>query len=349
MTQVTHRPLLKATLISIPSKSSSLIADTNYLQILLSNNQQRFDQRQTLSRFLVSEPFQLLPGEAAFIVIQYKTIGATYLNLNVQQEATWQANTQRDWVYSTGFYVCSLTLLLLFGLFGIAVADRTVLSYSGLFALGLLWVATLDGLAFQFLWPWFPNWNHWASYLLLYLFTALNFWLVFCVSKRRGLIWAGLLTLIIGFGVLLLPLSWMANVGGLLLLLSFAAQLWLFVSQLKSDDRQGRGAVILLVGLSLGLLCMLLAQLFQVAFPSWVYVHSPRLVYGVCSLVTMLLILIRVLHMRRDNEAALEQALRSAQQEARLQRSLVEAEQNYQRVAQLANQRRLQFTIWVRR
>lgn len=84
----------------------------------------------------------------------------------------------QDSVFAALFYGFTLTLGLLFLLFSLAVRHRVALLYAGLFLLGLLAMADIDGHAFQWLWPDSPRWNHFSPMVILPLLNGLGFLII---------------------------------------------------------------------------------------------------------------------------------------------------------------------------
>lgn len=339
---VSHRPLLDATLVRLNQQGN-----TSLEPLLYSTNQQAFQARSEASRYLVSPVFELNPGEEAWVLIQYHSSGATFLKPEILAEVEWQEWYRQDLISSVGFYSISLTLLVFFMLFGVVAAERQVVLYGCLFLFGLLWVSSQDGIGFQVLWQGFPRWNHWASYVLLYCFAACNFVVAFMSYGKanlvsRLLLWGGIGTLLSGFAVMVLPFSLMANLGALWLLLGVVGQMAIFVGWFNGINRPGRIAVGTLVALGGVLVLLLMVNLAGVGLPDFAHQYSVHLAYCVCSLASMFLILNHVLQMRKQREAALQQALLAAQEEASLNKALAQAEQNYQRVSHLANQHQMQ-------
>ena len=334
--QVTHRPQLAVWLYrGGPDEAPT------FQSILSADHHQTFPRRPTATRYLASESFSLAPGEQAMVLIDYRVIGASFLAPQFMPEQQWQAQVLRDSIYSALFYGCSILLLLVFALFGVAMSDRNSLMYSGLFALALLWVFVVDGLGFQLLWPTFPAWNHWAPFILLYGFTAASYAAAHVLTHKKWLLVLALFTLVSGFSAVMLPFSLLVNLGGVLLVGSFVAQLYGMLILFLADGRRHPLLLMMLGAVVLLLFILLLLNLMQISMPAFVYQYSPRCIYALCSLVAMWAIVVNVLQLRQQKESALEQALQAAEQEAQLSKSLAQAELNYHRVNQLAQQRQL--------
>jgi signal transduction histidine kinase len=341
LASVAYRKLLDAYLVGDRSPPIKILHDSHALT---------FDERPSDYRYLGSESFSLAPGEQAYILIQYQAIGSSYLPLSIETEQGFRDILYSDSVQAAFFYSFSIAAIIVFLLFGLAMMDRTTAMYSGLFVLGLLFIASMEGYGFKYLWPDYPRWNHFSPLVLQLLvsgFGLLVSWVAAQPDERRpwirqSMVWLALLSFVLIIPSFYLPFTTMAYMASACLGLMFLSQGYAQATWMRFGQK--RNAVAIVAGVLLAVLVTMLVLLsFDASIvPGYVFVYSTRAVYTLASLATMATIVAHVSGLRQDHEKALENELVMMKREAEINKALYEAEQNYSKARELAHYRREQ-------
>ena len=341
LASVAYRKLLDAYLVTDESLPIKILHDSHALT---------FDERPSAYRYLGSKSFALAPGEQATIVIQYQAIGSSYLPLSIETEQGFRDILYTDSVQAAFFYSFSIAAIIVFLLFGLAMMDRTTAMYSGLFVLGLLFIASMEGYGFKYLWSDYPRWNHFSPLVLQLLvsgFGLLVSWVAAQPDERRpwirqAMVWLALLSFALILPSFYLPFTTMAYIASACLGLMFLSQGYAQATWMRFGQK--RNAVAIVAGMLLAVLVTVLVLLsFDASIvPGYVFVYSTRAVYTLASLATMATIVAHVSGLRQDHEKALENELLLMKREAEINKALFEAEQNYSKARELAHYRREQ-------
>jgi hypothetical protein len=306
LASVAYRLLLKATLFR-DDRDAELILDDSI--------DHHFDQRSTDFRYLSSTSFMLAAGESADILIEYRTLGSSYLPLSLVSDDEFAEIVHSDSVNGALFYSFSAAAILVLMLFSLAMMDKVSAFYGLLFMLGLLFIASMEGYAFKYLWPDWPAWNSLSPLLLQYAVSAFGLllsWYVISADtlhnrpRRYMRIAIGALALscfILMLLSLLLPFLPMAVIASLLLALMFLSQGYV-LSTWRSPG-QKRNALAMVAGVLPAVFVMVMVLLWFDAsiLPACVYIYSTRLVY---LLVILAIIIAHVSGLRRSHEKSLQ-------------------------------------------
>ena len=320
-------------------------------QLIDEHNQQAFSARNSGFRLLNSASFVLGAGEQAEIVVQTIVEGPSYLPFSILTESAFANLQLSDSVFGALFYGFSVTLGLLFLLFSIAVRHRIALLYAGLFLLGLLAVADIDGYAFQWLWPNSPQWNHYSPIVILPLLNSLGFIVIHQLlhsvdaSKYRrvkqAILVLAAISLLVPFLFPVLPLSTLIQIENLLSVPAFLLQPVAFTTWLYLGRRSYISlAALLMIGLAV--LTLVSTVFINIDLPGWLMEHVHHLAYGIVGVMVMSIITAQLMGLNKDQEATLKRELVLAQQNARMNEDLLKAEKNYAQAQRLASQRRQQ-------
>ena len=322
------------------------------ISLLEDSDQQPFSARNNSFRFLNSEPFTLAAGEVATILIQTRFDGPTFLRTRLLSEAEFHTLRLQDGVIAALFYGISLTVALLFLLLSLAARQPIGLMFAGLFLLGLLALADVDGYALRFFWPDYPQLETWMPLIVLPLLNALGFmtcrqiiraidpgkWLMLQVA---ALVLTGL-TLVLP---LLLPfflLPTLVQTELMLTMLMFFLLPLAFISWL---GRQRRNRLLwgFLVLVSGAVLLMAASMLFfELALPVVLTRYFHYLVFLLISLAVMGSMTIHIMGMSRDQQNAIRRELAYSRREADMNRTLFKSEQAYAAARELAQSRQQQ-------
>ena len=133
-----------------------------------------FTQRATAHRLLASEPFTLRPAQTVYLVLEYQTRGSSYLPLFMGKADDIGQWLQRERQATLGFYALCAAIIVLFAATGLRYRARDAAGFAVLFVLGLLLTASVEGAAFEYLWPRQADWNGRATAVLLFALGAVG-------------------------------------------------------------------------------------------------------------------------------------------------------------------------------
>lgn len=309
-----------------------------------------FDDRVIANRLLISAPFTLEAGESADLVIGYNAGGGSSLPFSIESDISLRDLLVEDSAISGVFYAFSVASILFFALGSIVMRVLSGLLYSALFAISLLFMAQVDGLAFQFLWPDWPIWNAWAALPLLLLMSGFGFFVAgfhrhaMVPSPRFRWISYGLALLCVVMIALVpfAPLGPMMIAGYVLVAAMFGAQIMANVPMMRKQRGRGLSGVVGLVIAAVAVVVLIVMLLADIPVPALLLSNNHRIIYLLISLTTMLTMAGYVMQLRRDHEQALEREVVAAQRDAALNRELFETERNYARARDIAALRQRQ-------
>ncbi len=146
---------------------------------------------------VLSGKFALAAGQQADLLIRYVSEGTTALPLMIETEASFIERRLPELLKHVAFYTL-LGLTIVYALILMFLWPSHVVGAYILFLVAvLLYIAQIDGYAFQYLWPGAPLWNSHAStpLAMLLVASAANFSRVFLATKNLGrycdwLMWA---------------------------------------------------------------------------------------------------------------------------------------------------------------
>lgn len=297
LASVAYRLMLKATLFREGGEATLIMEDSIA---------RHFDQRSTDFRHPSSAPFRLAAGESADILIEYHTLGSSYLPLSLLTDDEFAELMHSDSVDGAFFYSFSLAAIVVFMLFSLAMMDRVSALYGLLFMLGLLFIASMEGYAFKYLWPDWPAWNNLSPLVLQYAVSAFGLlvsWYVISADKlnnrlvRYVRLAIGVLALICSVLMLLgllLPLVPMAAVASVFLALMFLSQGYALSTWMSLGQKRNAVAIVAGVLLAVFVTVMVLLSFDTSILPACFYIYSTRLVYLLALLATMAAMLLRV-------------------------------------------------------
>ncbi|MEZ5667838.1 MAG: ATP-binding protein [Alphaproteobacteria bacterium] len=334
----------------MPDLTVHLRTDRGDTVLLQSDGRAPFAARPVPHRFLIGEAFELPAHGRGDLVLSYTAGGGSSLPFSIESETGLRAFMVEDAWLSGLFYAFSLASILFFSFASIATRSRAGLLYAALFALGLLLLAQIDGLAFQFLWPDWPIWNGYAALPLLLAVCALGFYVagvqravaVASPRFRRAMNGFALGSLALIVPVPFAGLGWLMIAAYLLLVAMIGAHVLAGVPLVRARGGLGLTSTIG-AGLTGGTILVLIALfLAGVEIPALLLGNIHRIAFLLIAVTTMMTLHGSVLQLRRDHERALEREVDAARRDAELNRELFESEKNYARARELAALRQRQ-------
>jgi signal transduction histidine kinase len=317
------------------------------------DNSQPFDPENRTLTGLRSGPVTLAGGETALLIVRYQSGLIHSIRMGLQTPQSLADRAVDAGVGFAAFYAFSVAGLMFFCGFNISMRNRVGIYYSGLFALGLMLLAYIDGFLFRFFWPARPIFDIYMGNVIFLAMSALGLFSASrsLVSDGRETVWsrtmlalslvaAGIIALIPVFGfavinLLIVPIY-------LLFGLMFAANI---VATAKW--RQTEGNVHLFANITAALAGIVIVGLLFAVFSGIGFQLFPvhiitKLVYATITLTTMVGLTAHIVVLRRDHQSAQKRELEALAQEAEKSRALLEAEKNYSRARDLAQLRQTQ-------
>ena len=310
-----------------------------------------FGERNNRFRLLNSNAFSLDVGETREILINTLVEGPSYLPFSILSVEQFHELQLDDSIFASLFYGFTLTLGVLFLLFSLAVKHRIALLYAALFLLGLIIVADIDGYAFKWLWPDYPKWNHFSPLLILPLLNCLGFVIVHQLLTSVGankFQWLKTVSVALAIFSLTLPLSLtvlsfstVIQIENMLSIPAFILQPIAFISWLHLGRRSYASlAAVFMIAF---LVIMMIASIFiDISLPDWILEHLHHTAYLIVGILVMGIITVQLMGLHKDQQSTLQRELALAQENARINQSLLTAEQNYSKAQRLASQHQQQ-------
>ena len=271
--------------------------------------------------FYVDVPLQT--GAQATVYVRVRSEGSLQAPLVVTTPTTRleQARLELGWA---GLYGGALLAMLFYNLMlFVSLRDRSHLYYVGYLAVFGVAQLTLNGVAFQYLWPENPDWGNWAlpvcmsaAGLLLSLF-ARDFLDLASHWATADRVMQGLQ----GLFVLILPVMWLGHyaqavkLGTVLTMVAPVVLLGLTTVMLQRGHQQARYFLAAFGGLLIGLIAASLSM-FDLVKPNWLTNHGLQ-IGSVLEFVLLSLALAHRLKLAQDAHVRL-QAAHATELEARV-------------------------------
>jgi len=297
------------------SLKAMLVRDDQPQQLILENSiRHHFDQRNGDFRYLSSTPFILAPGESADVLIEYHTLGSSYLPLSVVTTDEFTAVMHNDSVNGAFFYSLGLVAILVFMLFSLVLMDKVSALYGLLFMLGLLFIASMEGYAFKYLWPHWPAWNNVSPLVLQYALSGFGLLVSWQVMADDSRAWRlnrylrmAIAYLALLCGILMvcspwLPLLPMSRIASLMLALMFLAQAYALSTWILRGQKRNAMAIVAGVLLAVFFTVMLLLFFQPSLLPGYFSIYATRWVYLLALLATMATLIAHVSGTRLGHE-----------------------------------------------
>jgi len=292
-------------------------------------------------------PFTMEPGESVEILISYWSGGSSQVDLSVETAESYAAIAANKTARNFFFYGMMI-LLITVALVCLAVFRHPVfLAYAAYATSALLFVMHVDGVAFQYLWPWFPAFNSDATIFTgsgLIVFGAV-YARVFLRTRERHprmdkvLIAIIVVTLTLGV-VLFIPNPQLLK--KLLIMISLLAFLVFTAAGLIayfSGYREVRFYLFAWLGVVLSSTLMNMRHMIGLEIPQEVVHDSMRAVMVLDALMMGLAIADRYNQMRLSRQAAMQETLTAAQHQLELNRRLAELQAQHELAVELSKSR----------
>ena len=111
----------------------------------------------------VAVPFDLAPGESATLIVSYFAEGASRHAISVETTDSLMQEARTNTAKSFAFYGMMLVMIALAAVALVTLRQVVFAAYAGYFLSIFLYIAYVDGMAFQYIWPTFPLFNSIAA------------------------------------------------------------------------------------------------------------------------------------------------------------------------------------------
>lgn len=310
----------------------------------------RFDARPMLSPELVA-PMTLELGESATLFVSYWSGGSSQLDFSILTAAGYDSISARKTAKNFLFYGM-VTLLIAVALVAWTIfRHRVFLFYVAYAASALLFVMHGDGVAFQYLWPWFPGFNSNATIFTggcLIIFGAAYARVFLRTSERHRVVDKAL------FGVIAITLGLIAVLyfidpqllKRLLVMLSLVSFLTCIVAgcvSYFSGHREARFYLIAWLSVVLSSMMMNLRHVLGVEIAQETVHDSMRAVLVFDAVMMGLAIADRFNQLRKSRQQALEDNLTAAQHFLDLNQRFSELQSQHELAVELSKSRDEEF------
>ncbi|WP_346911698.1 ATP-binding protein [uncultured Roseibium sp.] len=294
--------------------------------------------------------FTIAPQERVTLLVNFKFGPFQSFDIALETPVELEASAFAAGVGGTAFYAFTLSCLIFFLGFHLAMKNWIGLLYAVQFAVGLGILAYIDGLWFRFFFPDNPDLQSPVGFFLLFSLSA-NGFLISAQSlvrngKRTTLskVLAALAILpVAGFIISFYsPGTYTAFFGYVLLALMFAA---VFVTSMDWRKREGpihlTGVLISALGtiLIIAMIVTIVIGSRAELIPATIAVKG---IFSILMMSTMTGLTAHIINLRRNHAKAVEAELTALEGEARRSQELLVAERNYTRARELASLRQRQ-------
>jgi signal transduction histidine kinase len=125
---------------------------------------------------LLAVPLDVAAGQTAELLIGYRSTGTTALPLSIETPASFDERYAREDALNIACYAAVGVLALLSVLQALTFGQSSQLNFALYLGAALLYIAHMDGITFQYLWPDSPVWNSYASVPLRLAMSATALW-----------------------------------------------------------------------------------------------------------------------------------------------------------------------------
>ncbi len=296
-------------------------------------------------------PMTIAPGEAVTILVSYWSGGSSQLDFSIRTAGDYDATAARKTAKNFLFYGM-VTLLIAVAFIAWAVfRHRVFLYYIAYAASALLFVMHGDGVAFQYLWPWFPGFNGNATIVTggcLIIFGAAYARVFLRTPERHPLVDKAL------FGFIAVTIALTAALyftdpqllKRLLVMLSLASFLTCIVAGLVSyfsGHREARFYLVAWISVVLSSTMMNLRHVLGLEISQEAVHDSMRAVLVFDAVMMGLAIADRFNQMRKSQQQALEENLTAAKHYLDLNQRFAELQSKHELAVELSKTRNEEF------
>jgi len=126
---------------------------------------------------LLAVPLEVAAGQTVELLVGYRSTGTTALPLSIETAASFQERYARENTLNVACYAAVSVLAVLSVLQALTFRQRSQLNFALYLGATLLYIAHMDGVTFQYLWPNSPQWNSYAAVPLGLAMSAAALWL----------------------------------------------------------------------------------------------------------------------------------------------------------------------------
>jgi signal transduction histidine kinase len=289
-------------------------------------------------------PFTLEPDETASLLVSYYSLGAARHTLAVETPDSFAAKAAVNTAKNYAFYGMMLVMIAL-AIVALATLRQIVFAAYAAYAASIfLYIAHVDGMAFQHIWPTFPQFNSMAAALTgsgVMVFSGLLAMSFLHTAYYNPIMHRVLLVVVASVLVLDLVL-WTTDpklLNRLLVYVILVCVLSYVIAGLVAARTRFREVRFYLLAWSASLIPAILftARLAFGIEPSFITIYDAiRIALAVDALMMGLAIFDRYNHLR---QSAMEETLAHAQRNLALSQRLASLEESYQQVSANARQR----------
>ncbi|MHA7777361.1 ATP-binding protein [Roseibium sp. M-1] len=294
--------------------------------------------------------FQIAPQESITLLVNFKFGPVQSFKMALETPVELEASAFASGVTHTAFYAFTISCLVFFAGFHLAMKNWIGLLYAFQFAIGLAFIAFIDGIWFRFLFPDNPDLQSPTGFFLLYALSGVGF-----VAAGRSLAKGGHETpLSIGLtGLACISLAGFvfslyspgthaALLGnGLVALMLIATFVASNVWRRAEGDVHYAGMAVSALG---ALLVVALVAITLIGLRAEIVPVSTAVkgVFSFLLIATMTGLTAHIINLRRQHAEAVKAELTALEAEARRSHELLVAERNYTRARDLASLRQRQ-------
>ncbi len=299
---------------------------------------------------LRSQPVSLLAGEQALLMVRIVGGPERAADFDILTESSLADDAFLSGIWLATFYAFSVSLLLFF--FGFHASLRNIIGvgYAGLFALGLVFIAYLDGFPFRFLYPQYPTWNLPVGLIILNLLSACSFYVAGLAMETKDQHHRfakptqvlALLPLLTMFLIPLLSRETLVGVTYLWALLMYVPHIIAATWWRKLGGRKFIMSQFIAIGMVVTMAALFILFATGGATDRYSIPLMIKLIFAVFGMFTMSGLTIEIVALRRENERATQLQMQALVKEAQQSRKLFESEKNYARARDRANLRQRQ-------
>lgn len=294
--------------------------------------------------------FTIAPQERVTLLVNFKFGPFQSFNMALETPVELEASAFYAGIGETAFYAFTISCLVFFFGFHLAMKNWIGLLYAVQFAVGLGILAYIDGLWFRFFFPDNPDLQSPVGFFLLFALSA-NGFLISAQSlvhngKRTRLskVLASLAVLpVTGFVISFYsPGTYTAFFGYVLLALMFTA---VFLTSMDWRKREGSIHLTSVLISALGMV-LIIAMIAAIVIGSRAEIIPAAIavkgIFSILMVSTMTGLTAHIINLRRNHAKAVEAELTALEAEARRSQELLVAERNYTRARELASLRQRQ-------
>ncbi len=289
-------------------------------------------------------PFELHPGEAATLLVAYYSQGSSRISMSVETLDSFIATSRLQEAKDYAFYGMMLVLALMAGIAFLVLRQPVFGAYVAYVLSVLVYIMHADGVAFQYLWPNWPQFNSMASIVLgsCGLVSGAVFAMLVLQTRRYHPVMHRILLAMVGILLLVDAALWATApqlLKQLLVIMISVCTLTLIAAGLVAARTRFRAVRFYLFAWLAGLIpAILFTARFVFGFePSFIAPYDGIRLALVADALMMGLAVFDGYNQQRH--AALEQTLAHAQRNLALGERLALLEERYEEVKSTARQR----------